>query len=164
MKSINDINCNILEGRLLLAALAQITTESQRDKTPDQVLAQVVERADFMFKNEKEIHNESLGTILQDESLEKFWPESSQITRTKYFPNPNFPSLLVEFKSNGKEYYYANVPNEIWKNLLSTESIGSFINKEIKPFYDYKLAGEIDYSPAPKKAAKTVKTSDTGGL
>lgn len=43
MQRINEINLNIPEGKLLLAAIAKITTESQTDKTPDQVLDQLKE-------------------------------------------------------------------------------------------------------------------------
>lgn len=39
--SINDIDASTEEGRLLIAALAKITTESQTDKEPDEVLSQV---------------------------------------------------------------------------------------------------------------------------
>lgn len=42
MKNIQDINTDIEEGKLLIAALAKITTESQTDKTPNEVLQQVV--------------------------------------------------------------------------------------------------------------------------
>ncbi len=39
--SINDIDRTTMEGRLLFAALVKITTESQTDKTPDEVLQQL---------------------------------------------------------------------------------------------------------------------------
>ncbi len=38
---LNKINTKSEEGRLLLAAIAKITTESQRDKTPDEVIEQL---------------------------------------------------------------------------------------------------------------------------
>jgi len=38
---LNNIDTSTKEGRLLMAALAKITTESQTDKTPNQVLAQL---------------------------------------------------------------------------------------------------------------------------
>ena len=40
---INKINTSSEEGKLLLAAIAKITTESQRDKTPYEVLEQLDE-------------------------------------------------------------------------------------------------------------------------
>ncbi len=51
MKTINDINTKTEEGKMLFAALAKITTESQTDKTPDEVLGQVVELKDKMIFN-----------------------------------------------------------------------------------------------------------------
>lgn len=39
--SINDVEHERAEGRLLMAAIAKITTESQTDKTPDEVLEQL---------------------------------------------------------------------------------------------------------------------------
>ena len=46
LPSINDlniINTSNSEGKLLLAAIAKITTESQTDKTPNEVLKQLEE-------------------------------------------------------------------------------------------------------------------------
>jgi hypothetical protein len=40
---LNQINTGTQEGKMLIAALAKLTTESQRDKEPDEVLAQVNE-------------------------------------------------------------------------------------------------------------------------
>lgn len=46
---LKDINTETLEGRLLMAALAKITTESQRDKTPWQVIEQLNELKRHMY-------------------------------------------------------------------------------------------------------------------
>ena len=46
MTDINQININTIEGKYLMAALAKLTTESQTDKTPYEVLAQVKELAE----------------------------------------------------------------------------------------------------------------------
>jgi len=45
---LNDIDRTSKEGRLLFAALTKITTESQTDKTPDEVIQQLNELADKM--------------------------------------------------------------------------------------------------------------------
>lgn len=50
-KNISEVNTNCVEGRLLMAALAKLTTESQTDKTPDEVLAQCVSLANDMYKD-----------------------------------------------------------------------------------------------------------------
>jgi hypothetical protein len=47
--NLSMIDTNIAEGRLLLAALAKLTTESQKDKTPDEVISQCNELAAKMF-------------------------------------------------------------------------------------------------------------------
>lgn len=47
---LNEIDITTKEGRLLFAALAKITTESQTDKTPYDVLQQLEELATKMDK------------------------------------------------------------------------------------------------------------------
>jgi len=41
IENLNDIDTNIAEGRLLMASLVKLTTESQTDKTPDEVIGQL---------------------------------------------------------------------------------------------------------------------------
>lgn len=48
---LNEIDRTTKEGRLLFAALAKITTESQTDKTPHEVLEQLEELATAMDAN-----------------------------------------------------------------------------------------------------------------
>ena len=52
MKEIDDINTNTKDGELLLAAIAKISTESQTDKTPDEILQQLNVLTKQMFKEE----------------------------------------------------------------------------------------------------------------
>jgi len=47
---LNKINTETEEGKLLLAAIAKITTESQTDKTPDQVIEQLNKLQAKMFE------------------------------------------------------------------------------------------------------------------
>jgi len=49
MRTINEINTETEEGKMLMAALAKLTTESQTDKTPDEVLEQVQRLKDEMY-------------------------------------------------------------------------------------------------------------------
>ena len=51
MKSIKEINTESEEGKMLMAALAKITTESQTDKEPDEVIEQVTKLRNSMFNN-----------------------------------------------------------------------------------------------------------------
>ena len=48
METITDINTKTEEGKLLLAAIAKITTESQTDKTPDDVMEQLNKLKDLI--------------------------------------------------------------------------------------------------------------------
>lgn len=47
---IKEIDTTTEEGRMLMAALAKITTESQTDKTPYEVLIQLNVLKDKMFE------------------------------------------------------------------------------------------------------------------
>ena len=49
MKTIREIDTDTEHGKLLLAAIAKISTESQTDKHPDEVLEQLVELKNQMF-------------------------------------------------------------------------------------------------------------------
>mgnify|MGYP003654335409 CR=1 FL=1 len=55
MKDINEINTNTEEGQMLMAALAKITTESQTNKTPYEVLKQITKLKDQMYCAEQQI-------------------------------------------------------------------------------------------------------------
>lgn len=63
IQTISEINTNCAEGRLLMAALAKLTTESQTDKTPDEVIAQCNELANDMYKE--------AGPLPESESYER---------------------------------------------------------------------------------------------
>lgn len=49
---LNEINTNTEEGRLLLAAIAKITTSTATDKTPNQVIGQLHKLVAHMFSGE----------------------------------------------------------------------------------------------------------------
>ena len=46
-------------------------------------------------------------------------------------------SLFVNFK-NGSEYRYDNVPDEVFEELIGAESVGAFLNKQIKNVYEFE--------------------------
>ena len=50
IQELNEINYSINEGRLLMAALAIITTECRTNKTPNEVINELNHRADEMFQ------------------------------------------------------------------------------------------------------------------
>lgn len=49
--NLSSINTNVTEGRLLMAAMAMLTTESRTNQTPDQCLADVITLADKMYED-----------------------------------------------------------------------------------------------------------------
>jgi hypothetical protein len=58
-QDINDFDYTINEGRLLLAALAVITTECRTNKTPYEVIEELNKLAEHMFRNEPKINNQN---------------------------------------------------------------------------------------------------------
>ncbi len=46
-------------------------------------------------------------------------------------------SLFVNFK-NGTEYRYDEVPEEVFEELIGAESVGAFLNKQIKNVYEFE--------------------------
>lgn len=55
ISNLSEINVNTIEGRYLLAAIGKITSESQTDKTPDEVLEQCHLLQEEMFKDYAQI-------------------------------------------------------------------------------------------------------------
>jgi len=50
MIDIREIDTQTIDGQLLLTSIAKITTESQTDKTPDEVLCQLNKLRKSMFE------------------------------------------------------------------------------------------------------------------
>ncbi len=61
-------------------------------------------------------------------------PESKNIKGVAYWGNTKV--LYVEFRYGGK-YVYKDVPEEVYNNMMDSDSIGSFLSKEIKGKYSY---------------------------
>jgi len=55
---LNEIDCEIYEGRLLMAALAVITTECRTNKTPYEVIDELDKLSVHMFRSEPKIDNQ----------------------------------------------------------------------------------------------------------
>lgn len=49
---LNAINRDTEEGKMLLAAIAKISTESQTNKTPNQIIRQVNKLKNHMYRGE----------------------------------------------------------------------------------------------------------------
>ena len=61
--------------------------------------------------------------------------ESTNIADIGY--DPTTQTLEIGFL-NGTVYQYLNVPPNIFSQLMSASSHGTFLNKQIKPKYQYK--------------------------
>ena len=60
--------------------------------------------------------------------------QSSNVEKVAY--DDLAKELLVGFKG-GVEYYYTNVPNSLYKELLESHSKGKYLNEKIKKDYGY---------------------------
>ena len=58
--------------------------------------------------------------------------DSTAIARAGY--NDQKRVLTLEYR-NGRTYQYLDVPPQIYQELLSSGSVGEFVNLEIKPNY-----------------------------
>lgn len=47
-------------------------------------------------------------------------------------------TLRVEFRENGYQYVYLDVPYDEWDDFISASSLGTYYNKFIKPYYEYE--------------------------
>lgn len=61
-------------------------------------------------------------------------PHSSQVTHTMYDGAPKF-ELTVYYKKG--VYRYLGVQPDVWEKYKKAESVGKFLNDEIKPNYQY---------------------------
>jgi len=66
----------------------------------------------------------------------KEFTNSSQVKNISY--NESSKEMDVLFIV-GKKYRYSDVPKHVFENALAAESIGKFINSEIKNKYQYTL-------------------------
>ncbi len=88
--------------------------------------------------NEIQLCRSSIDELIEEHKKElskekiKHWPESQNIDTTEYFEDKRV--LQVTFNSGGV-YQYKDVSLEVWNILLTTASIGQFINKAIKGVY-----------------------------
>ena len=61
--------------------------------------------------------------------------KSSTVAKVGY--NPETSELLVEF-SSGAQYRYEAVEPEVYSALLGAESVGKFLNSNIKEKYEFQ--------------------------
>lgn len=90
LQNLSAINTNTIEGRLLIAAMVKLTTESQTDKTPDEVLWQCHELAEKMYEDATPI------PTTEPEAKQSFEQElSSLINRRSIENNSDTPDYIL---------------------------------------------------------------------
>jgi len=65
---------------------------------------------------------------------------STALRQVLYFPDAQ--SLEVEF-SSGDIYTYCDVPEDLYRQLLSAESKGRFFNRMIRPRFGYQQRSTV---------------------
>lgn len=112
IQNLSMINTNTHEGRFLIAAIAKITTESQTDKTPDEVLGQVSELADRIYKDaapiEKILPSEKLPFERQLSILINKNSRENESNTPDFLLGEYLQDCLVVFEKtvNGREKWY----------------------------------------------------------
>lgn len=94
IQNISEVNTNIAEGRLLMSALAKLITESQTDKTPDEVLSQCILLADDMYK------------------------DAGPLPETKEYKRPGFEKELENVISRYSKESESNTPDYILAEFM----------------------------------------------
>lgn len=69
-------------------------------------------------------------------------------------------TLYVEFKHGGL-YRYFNVPAETYQAMLAADSVGKFLNAEVKPKHGYEL---VDLNDASVELANNQQQLDMDGV
>lgn len=70
------------------------------------------------------------------DSLFSFPDHSTAIEYWTY--NPKTEVLTVQYKNNGTFYHYEDVPFHVVFAMLTADSLGAYVAKEIKPKYSVK--------------------------
>mgnify|MGYP003644775717 CR=1 FL=1 len=67
--------------------------------------------------------------------IEEIVVDSSFVTWARYY---NYSKKLkIEYR-NGSKYEYMGIPDWKWRDLYNAESKGKFINRKVKPYYEFK--------------------------
>lgn len=67
--------------------------------------------------------------------LTKTFPDSSAVARAAYYPGTQNLDIWYE---GGNHYSYYGVPPSTYQQLLAADSAGEFVNRQIKPRFEYR--------------------------
>lgn len=73
------------------------------------------------------------------EQIGSFATESKSVEYWNY--DADRKELVIQYKSSTAFYIYESVPFSTLFGLLTAESIGSFVAKEVKPNYEFRKVG-----------------------
>ena len=62
--------------------------------------------------------------------------DSSSVEAIGY--DPATAKLYLRFRGSGNAYVYTDVPPAVYASLMAADSIGRFVNAEIKGTYDFR--------------------------
>lgn len=65
--------------------------------------------------------------------MRQTFPGSSAIASASY--DPDTRHLTITFKGGGRQYTYPDVPPDVWEQLQSSDSPGTFWRNSIKDQY-----------------------------
>lgn len=124
-------NCKILITALLLV----FTLTACESSSPDTYKAQAAAGTTQSTASEKE-------TTVEDEESEV---EMISTPNSTCFSSVGYDSrskmLYVEFRDSGARYSYESVPQSVYDDLMSAQSMGGFYNSDIKGAYtSHKLS------------------------
>lgn len=124
IQNLSDVDTNTREGRYLMAALAKITTESQTDKTPDEVLEQCYLLQEEMYKKafpipDDVIQERPMFEVALEELINRYSKENGSNT-------PDF--ILATFLKDCLSVFDSAVKSrEQWYGREKEEPINSII-------------------------------------
>ncbi len=92
--------------------------------------------------------------------VENILHDSSNVIKTSY--NYSTKQLYVTFKRGGSVYYYNNVEHTTYEGLKIAESVGTYINKSIKPQHTFVEVGKASQEILTEMVNKvtTFKSND----
>ena len=97
INELNEISIKSSEGRLLMAALAKLTTESQTDKTPYEVIGQLNLLANEMFVEKQELPQQE--TLYTEERIREALKDSfskGMIVQTGFDTNEESENMFID--------------------------------------------------------------------
>ena len=88
--------------------------------------------------------------------IEEIAVDSTCVSWAKYYKYTK--RLKLEY-TNGNAYEYTDIPYWKWRDFYNAESKGKFINRKVKPYYEFKsylLMNEEDINKIADRAANII--------